>query len=130
MIKAIRCVVLTTLVSLTACASQPRVEPKPIIQETGDLFKSENVDKIVKGMPKQKALDLIGVPPMMILPSAGVETYSWGKTSQRMMYNGVRFRPYRGEFPTSETLVISFRNGKVDQKVYNKHQMQSQIRKD
>lgn len=117
--SAIKCVVLATGVVLAGCALPTRTA----ITESGDLFKSENVEKIQKGMPQTEALALVGVPPMSKMEIMDKETYSWGKST--MVSSGSGYRLYPVGYPVTETLVLSFKDGKLVEKIYNKHQIQS-----
>ncbi len=117
--QVFKCVFFATVLTISACALPTRTA----VTESGDLFNSENVEKIQKGMPQAEALALVGVPPMSKMEIMDKETYSWGKST--MVSSGSGYRLYPTGYPITETLVLSFKDGKLVDKIYNKHQMQS-----
>ncbi|WP_042070008.1 hypothetical protein [Advenella mimigardefordensis] len=117
--RVFKCVLLATIIFASGCSMPTRTA----VTETGDLFNSQNVEKIHQGMSQAEALALVGVPPMSKMQVMDKETYSWGKSS--MVSSGSGYRLFPVGYPVTETLVLSFKDGKVAEKIYNKHQMQS-----
>lgn len=117
--KTIKLLFLAATVAIAGCALPTR----SVMTETGDLFNSENVETITKGMDQAQALALVGVPPMMKMQVMDKETYTWSKSSMVSSGSGYLLTPTG--YPVTESLILSFKDGKVVEKMYNKHQMQS-----